>query len=200
MAELDRRKFVRRAAAAGAVAWATPQIVSARTPAPSGTPDPGSGGGAVNPCAGVTFTETWEGEGCGLGIGSLTNWDITSGDVDVIGNGDSSSCGYVTTGSQNKVLDLDGNGNGSTIETKTTFPAGTYDVTIYLGGSQRGTTNTTHVNFGTLDEGFQFDSGDAIAAIHREATLAAPGKFRITSPASGAVGLLLGDVSIGCRP
>jgi hypothetical protein len=104
--------------------------------------------------AGVVFSDSFNTENGGVGALNYTgfaNWNVTSGSVDLIGNGFFDF--YPGNG---LYVDMEGStGQPGQITTKQTFAAGTYFVTFDLGGNARGDVDkTTQIDlgpfFGTL--------------------------------------------------
>jgi hypothetical protein len=131
------------------------------------------------------------------GVGVLNyfgfaNWKVTSGSVDLIGNGFFDF--YPGNG---LYVDLDGSTNhGGTMVTKQTFAAGTYAVSFDLAGSARGDVNIVDVAFGPFTESFTVPSNQPYTLITRSVTLPGPAQFSITNEGGDDVGAILDNVSI----
>ncbi|PCI58930.1 MAG: hypothetical protein COB35_12625 [Gammaproteobacteria bacterium] len=82
---------------------------------------------SVNASAGLIFSDNFESDTVAGGVtGSLVNWNITSGNLDVVGLGFAASlCNNATAG---HCIDLDGTNSNATIVTKLSYSlsAGTY--------------------------------------------------------------------------
>jgi hypothetical protein len=138
----------------------------------------------------------------------FTNWTVTSGSVDVIGDG--GSFAFLPPGNGNYV-DLDGStGAPGTITTKMIFAAGTYVVTFDLAGSQGGANNvdpiakTTEVAFsiGGVTKSLTLNPTDPLQTYSYTFTTTAPGQLSFSDLAGGNnnVGNLLDNVSVTAVP
>ncbi|MDZ4829068.1 MAG: hypothetical protein SGJ09_02580 [Phycisphaerae bacterium] len=116
-------------------------------------------GGAAN--AGVIFSDNFSAENGGtstLNFGGLTNWAVTSGTIDLIGNGS-----WDFFPGQDLYLDLDGStSSGGTIMRTFTLGPGDYTLEFLLGGSMRGDTNIVDVSFGTSVATYTVGSSSAL--------------------------------------
>lgn len=99
----------------------------------------------------VVFSDDFNSTGQQLNQTAFTQWTVTSGSVDVIGDG--GSFAFLPAGNFNYV-DLNGSsGHPGQLTTKMTFAAGTYLVSFQLAGSQGGANNvdkadhTTQIGF-----------------------------------------------------
>jgi hypothetical protein len=101
--------------------------------------------GAAN--AGVLFADSFDSENSGFGTlnyTGLANWTVSSGSVDLIG------VGFIDLLPGNGLyLDLDGTTSDAALLTSNliNLPAGQYELSFDLAGSQRGDINTVHVSF-----------------------------------------------------
>ena len=134
-----------------------------------------------------------------LNIFTLTQWNVATGSVDIIGNG---FVNLLPT-SQGLYLDLDGTTNAPIIilESKTTFTLipGDYTFEFGLAGSQRGGTDTVTVEVdGVYSENFTFDTSDPYRIVARSFTVTTPitGKIRFTCIGGDNIGVLLDDVRL----
>lgn len=138
----------------------------------------------------------------------FTNWTVTSGSVDVIGDG--GSFAFLPLGNGNYV-DLDGStGQPGTITTNMFFAAGTYRVTFDLAGSQGGANNvdttpkTTEIAFsiGGVTQSLTLSSTDTLQTHSYTFTTTAPGQLSFSDLAGGNnnVGNLLDNVSVTAVP
>lgn len=138
----------------------------------------------------------------------FTNWTVTSGSVDVIGDG--GSFAFLPPGNGNYV-DLDGStGAPGTITTKMIFGAGSYVVAFDLAGSQGGANNvdptakTTEIAFsiGGVTQSLTLNSTDPLHTYSYMFTTTAPGQLSFSDLAGGNnnVGNLLDNVSVAAVP
>ena len=101
--------------------------------------------------AAVVFADNFNGEGLSFNYTSFSQFNVSAGSVDVIGDG------YFDLYPGNgRYVDLDGTTPGNTpaggLTTKNAFAAGTYTLTFNLGGSLRGDTNTVKVELGSFSQ------------------------------------------------
>jgi hypothetical protein len=103
----------------------------------------------LGPASGaVVFSDNFNTENGGngaLNYNNFTNWTVTNGTVDLVGN---SFEDYLP--GNGLYVDLDGSNNQAGYMTSNTFSPGNYVVSFDLAGSQRGDTNTVDVYFGSL--------------------------------------------------
>lgn len=98
--------------------------------------------------AGIIFEDDFEADTIGIPQGSLVEWNIAGGTVDVVGGG---TFGYLCdNGSAGKCLDLDGTPGNATIVTKTALDlvAGNYQFSFDYGNNF-GTSNVLLWAIGT---------------------------------------------------
>lgn len=137
----------------------------------------------------------------------FTNWTVTSGSVDVIGDG--GSYAFLPVGNGNYV-DLNGStGQPGQLTTKMDFAAGMYLVSFQLAGSQGGANNvdpaqhTTQIVFslGGTSESITLNPTDAVTPYSFYFTTTG-GKLSFTDLAGGNpnVGNLLDNVSVSAVP
>lgn len=103
--------------------------------------------------AGIIFEDDFDADTIGIPQGTLINWDINSGTVDVVG---SSSFGYLCNNSTaGYCLDLDGTPGNATIVTKSAFnlAAGDYEFSFDYGNNF-GTGNVLYWGIGTVASGY----------------------------------------------
>jgi len=121
-------------------------------------------------------------------------WTVTNGTVDVVQN-------FVFPG---KVVDLDGSTGDAGVFTKSlALTAGSiYTASFALAGSQRGSTETVSVDFGTASADVTLASGDPFGVRSLSFTPAASGNFALSFANAGGdnVGVLLDNVSIDVSP
>jgi len=138
----------------------------------------------------------------------FTNWTVTSGAVDVIGDG--GSYALLPFGNGNYV-DLNGSiGQPGQLTTKMTFGAGTYVVSFDLAGSQGGDgfvdpiSKTTQVAFsiGGATQSLTLNPLSPLTTYSFTFTTSAPGKLSFTDLSGGNnnVGNLLDNVSVSAVP
>jgi hypothetical protein len=138
----------------------------------------------------------------------FTNWTVTSGSVDVIGDG--GPYAFLPVGSGNYV-DLNGStGQPGQLTTKMTFDAGTYVVSFDLAGSQGGAggvdgaNKTTQIAFsiGGVTQSLTLDPLSPLTPYSFTFTISAPGKLSFTDLSGGNpnVGNLLDNVSVSAVP
>ena len=139
---------------------------------------------------------------------TFMNWTVTSGSVDVIGDG--GSYAFLPVGNGNYV-DLNGStGQPGELTTKMTFGAGTYVVSFDLAGSQGGvgfvdpTSKTTQVAFsiGGATQSLTLNPLSPLTTYSFTFTTSAPGKLSFTDLSGGNnnVGNLLDNVSVSAVP
>jgi hypothetical protein len=124
----------------------------------------------------VVFSDNFDTENGGSPAGnfsSLTQWNITDGTIDLVGNG---YADYLP--GNGLYLDLDGwTDNAGRLESKTSFNFSAGDLVTLnfaLGGSQRGNTETVTVSLGTLwNETFALPSNQPFTTISRTFSITA---------------------------
>jgi hypothetical protein len=115
--------------------------------------------GAASQCnAGVLLTDTFNGENGGSGALNYTgfaNWNVTSGSVDLIGNGF-----FDFFPGNGLYVDLDGStGAAGQMTSIMNFAPGSYDLTFDLGGNARGDVNkTTDITLGSFSTSLNLSS------------------------------------------
>ncbi len=191
---MSRRTLIKRVGAGAAIAWTAPVIASVRVPAFAAS---------VN-CGTVVFSDDFEQEGCGVPEPLLDNWDIVAGTVDIVG-GPTCGNGFFQLGSlSSKAVDLDGTPGAATIATKTTFPAGTYELTFDLAGSLRtggDPTDTVTVTFGGLVDTITVANAVPLTARGPySVVLGAPAKLQFQNDGNDFRGALLDNVVIRSCP
>lgn len=105
----------------------------------------------------VIFSDNFEADAEAYSATTLTNWSVSSGSVDVIGDGTLFDFFPATT--EGHYIDLDGSSSvaGRMVSTAISLASGvTYDLIFRLAGSQRGDSNSVDYgldvdNDGTLD-------------------------------------------------
>lgn len=149
----------------------------------------------------VLLQDTFDTENNGSGQlnANFTNWDVTDGTVDLIGNNF-----FDLYPGNGLYVDLDGStGNAGRMESKTTFllSPGTCDLSFELGGSQRGDTNTVDVSLGILySESFTLDSIDPLTLFTRTIAVSSAASAELVFDHAGGdnFGLILDDVTLIC--
>jgi len=138
------------------------------------------------------FSDNFNTENGGAGVlnyNNFANWNVTNGTVDLIGNGFFDF--YPGNG---LYVDLDGStGQAGFFSTKTTFAPGTYVLSIFLGGSQRGDTNSVTVTLGNYTETFIRQSGHPLAQVTRTITTTG-GPLTFKNAGGDDVGAILDNV------
>lgn len=165
----------------------------------------------------VVFSDNFEEEGANTygknpGTIALTNWDIvnsTTGSVDVIAN---NSTWPLVPVQQGNVVDMEGSYNSSsampaTLATKTTFPAGRYQLSLKLAGSLRSVVPDNYevlVTFGDYTQMIRLPWNQTFQTFTANVTLSQPSKLVIagqkTTTTVTMAGLLLDDVSLTLLP
>jgi hypothetical protein len=139
---------------------------------------------------------------------TFTKWTVTSGSVDVIGDG--GPFAYFPIGHGN-YIDLNGtSGQPGTLTTIQSFAAGTYVVTFELAGSQGGSGNvdpvskTTEISFsiGGTTQSILLDPTSPFTQYSRTFTTTGAGQLSFTDLSGGNanVGNLLDNVSVASVP
>ena len=128
-----------------------------------------------------------------------SGWTVTDGTVDLIGAGFID----ILPGNGN-YIDLDGStANSGVFANSVNLTGGvTYTLSFDLAGSQRGSTETANVNFGTATASFTLNSSDPLATYSLNFTPAASGAYSFSYENLGGdnVGLLLDNVSVSAVP
>jgi hypothetical protein len=128
-----------------------------------------------------------------------SGWTVTDGTVDLIGAGFID----ILPGNGN-YIDLDGStANSGVFANSVNLTGGiTYTLSFGLAGSQRGSTETANVNFGTATASFTLNSSDPLATYSLNFTPAASGAYSFSYENLGGdnVGLLLDNVSVSAVP
>jgi len=153
----------------------------------------------VSAQAAPIFSDNFNSENGGVGqltYTSLANWNVTSGSVDLIGNGF-----FDFYPGHGLYMDMDGTGPGGVtpagqITTKTVFAAGNYTLSFLLGGSTRGDTNTVQVQLGDFSTSYTFGSSVPLT-MEVDIFTSTGGALSFTNlnPADN-LGLILDDVSL----
>ncbi|RYG24849.1 PEP-CTERM sorting domain-containing protein [bacterium] len=144
----------------------------------------------------TSLSDNFDAEAYGLNQYTFTNWDVTDGSVDVIGEGL-----YPQVSGGGKYVDLDGSSNDAGIlTTKSAFAPGTYTLKFSLAGSQRGDTNSVLVSLGSYSETFTLNSSDAFSAITRNVVLGSSAQLSFANAGNDNVGALLDNVSVQAVP
>lgn len=137
--------------------------------------------------------------------GSVGPWDVTAGNVDLIG------AGYWQAAEGDQSVDLNGNGPGTVSQTFTTVPGKKYTVTYSLAGNPQGgpavKTGKVLVN-GQNFQDFSFDTTGRTNAnmgyVTREVTFVATGTsttLAFASTTTSAGGPVIDDVLVrDCTP
>jgi len=161
---------------------------------------------SAGPTMADIFFDDFNSEPIGVPATGLTNWDIVSGSVDVIGVGSSWNWfpSYV------RYLDMDGTAGGGvsgagTIQTKTSLnlAAGTYTLSFDLAGNQRANQYDTvqaRVTLGSdiVDQTYSLAWDQPFQTYTVPFTVVTAGGYDLSFGASGGdnVGMLLDNVSV----
>ncbi|MBD2486756.1 PEP-CTERM sorting domain-containing protein [Aulosira sp. FACHB-615] len=142
------------------------------------------------------------------GVGSLnynafTNWNVSGGSVDLIGNGS-----FDLFPGNGLYLDTDGStSNAGRITSKTAFtfnPGDLVDISFDLGGaSRRGETNSVIVSLGSLfNETFTLPANEALTTIRRRINVATLTTANLAFEGVGGdnVGLILDNITLSRTP
>jgi choice-of-anchor C domain-containing protein len=168
-------------------------------PAQARTPSRFDDGAFAYPVApAASFTELGTGQ-------SIGPWQVTSGNVDLIG------AGFWQSPEGDQSVDLNGNTAGSIAQTFTTTPGTTYSVTYSLAGNPQlaPAVKTGHAGVDGQDfQDFTFDttgkSTTAMGYVGRQFTFVAAGAtstLSFVSSTAGAAGPVVGNVQVlPCRP
>jgi len=168
----------------------------------------GKRGGITEPATAL-FTDNFNSESYGFGTLAnpklLTNWNITSGTVDVAGYSD----GFLLLDpAQGRMVDMTGSdvsGVPGNISTKTIFPVGTYQIQFKLAGSLRKEVPYTYevqVTFGNFSQviGLPWDTQDTLytynVPLTQPSALSFKGITTMTSYPANAANLWLDDVAV----
>lgn len=145
--------------------------------------------------AGFLLQDNFNGENGGngaLNFNSFTNWNVTNGTVDLIGNGF-----FDLLPGNGLYLDLDGSTfQAGLLSSKLTFAPGTYVVQFDLAGSQRGTPENVTVTLGSFSESFHRESSDPFTTVTRTVTTTSAGSLSFQNDGGDNVGALLDNVSV----
>jgi hypothetical protein len=97
-------------------------------------------------------------------------------------------------------VDLNGTGGNpqGQLQSNMLFSAGTYLLSFDLIGSERGSTESATVTFGSYDQTFTLGSSDTTDGIvtNQVVTLSSPGNLLFASDVTGDIGLLLDNVVV----
>ena len=145
--------------------------------------------------------------------GVPAGWSVANGTVDLVGStpgGSGSSWGFLCNGSPSSstCVDLDGStpNDAGVLMANPVFGAGSYELSFWLAGNQRGGDDTVRVSYGS---GFQDFTRSAAAPFALETiSFTAPGAFQISfeniyppgGPLGDNVGLMLDDVKLDAVP
>jgi hypothetical protein len=145
--------------------------------------------------AATVFSDNFNGENGGVGqlnYANFANWNVTSGSVDLIGNGF-----FDFLPGNGLYVDMDGStGQAGTIVSKQVFAPGNYTLSFDLAGSERGIDGVETVQFGSLDQIIDLPSSVGFTLETFNVTISDPGGDAISfmSDVSGNVGGLLDNV------
>ncbi len=152
--------------------------------------------------AAIIFDDDFNGERGGLGtlnFSSFSKWNVTSGSVDLIGNGY-----FDFLPGQGLFVDLDGSTRDSGLFSTADFSLtpGTYSVTFSLAGNHRGGSEDVTVSFGDWSSTYRLLSNDPLTSRTVEVNIPAPTTTRLAFQNAGGdnIGALLDDVRITSIP
>jgi hypothetical protein len=145
--------------------------------------------------AGVVFSDNFNTENGGVGVvnyAGFTNWTISNGTVDLIGNGY-----YDFLPGNGLYVDLDGSTNQAGIMISINLNPGTYILSFDLAGSQRGDTNIVDVSFGNYTGAITMNSADPFTTFTTAVTVPPGGSTMVFHNRGGDnVGALLDNVQV----
>lgn len=128
-----------------------------------------------------------------------SGWSVTDGTVDLIGPG----LFDLLPGNGN-YIDLDGSSANSGLFSNSVNLTGgiTYTLSFDLAGSQRGTSETVDVSFGSTNASFSLNSADPFSTYVLNFTPISSGSYSFGYQNSGGdnVGILLDNVSVSAVP
>ena len=164
-----------------------------------------------NAGATVLFTDNFNAENGGTGVLNyygLSQWNVTSGSVDLIGNSHGSNF-YDFYPGNGLYLDMDGSTyHAGTIQTKTSFNflPGTYTLTFDLGGNHLGAPTDSMlltVGLGSLfSKNYSLASGAPYALVTETFTVntAATGSLIFNHAGVDNMGMILDNVTLSYAP
>jgi hypothetical protein len=152
--------------------------------------------GASAAQAAVVFSDDFNADTQGLNYNAFVNgWAVSDGTVDLIGTGFFDF--YPGNGNY---VDLDGStGNAGVLSQSLSLTGGTtYTATFLLGGSQRGSSNTVDVMFGTSSASYSLLSADPLAPQSIVFTPGSSGTYTLSFANGGGdnIGAILDDVVV----
>ncbi len=138
------------------------------------------------------FSDTFEADVAALNQTTFVGgWTVTSGTVDIVSN---------FAGFSGKVVDLDGSTGDAGVFGKLLSLTGgvAYTASFALAGSQRGSSETVAVSFGTTSASYTLASADTFGVRSLTFTPGASGSFTLSFSNAGGdnVGALLDNVSV----
>jgi hypothetical protein len=155
--------------------------------------------------ASIIFSEDFEGVAVGTYSASQTfgAFTVTSGSIDVVGGAFFGS--LCVSPEASNCVDLDGGSQGA-IQTTTAIsltPGNTYTLVFDLNGSQRGTSTSSTVSFGSLfTQTYSQNSTDTSTVTVSGLTVSVPtlAFLSFTSNTAGNVGSLVDNVTVDQAP
>ncbi|MDE2379551.1 PEP-CTERM sorting domain-containing protein [Bradyrhizobium sp.] len=152
--------------------------------------------------AAIVFSDDFNGYSGQLNWIPPTNWSITSGSVDLIGETPSGTSFDFYPGNGGYV-DLNGTtGSPGTLQTLASFAAGTYTLSFALGGNARGDgPKTTVVTLGTFSQPITLAASDPLA-IHSFTFTTSGGNLSFADllGGNGNIGNILDNVAVAAVP
>jgi hypothetical protein len=138
------------------------------------------------------LTDNFDSESLALNYNAFANWTVTDGTVDLIGDGF-----FDFLPGNGRYVDLDGStGDAGVLTSNATFGAGSYVLSFWLAGSQRGSTETARVSYGAAFQDFTLGSGVPFTPQVIAFTAAAPFEISFANLGGDNIGLLLDNVSL----
>jgi hypothetical protein len=147
--------------------------------------------------AAVLFSDNFDNENGGnalLNFNSFTNWNVTGGTVDLIGNG-----GWDFYPGNGLYVDLDGStGWAGILITKMIFAPGQYLLSFNLGNSPYGGTNTIEIALGNWHTTLTRNPGDPLQPF--SFTTTASGALSFHNLGGDNIGAILDNVQVASMP
>lgn len=142
--------------------------------------------------AALLFTENFDSESLALNYSGFSQFSVTNGTVDLIGNGF-----YDFYPSQGRYVDLDGSTyNAGLLTTNNSFAAGTYTLNFVLGGSKRGDSNTLHVALGDFAQDITLASQAGLTNQSFTFQTTVAGNLSFQNSGGDNLGLILDNISL----
>jgi hypothetical protein len=144
------------------------------------------------------LSDNFDGETSGSNYAGFVNWDITEGSVDLVGPGYFAHLCREALG--NSCVDLDGSTlDAGVMTSKDDFAGGTYDVSFWISGNQRGGSDVVEFFFGDYSEVFELASTDPWQLIERTISTIG-GKVGFSAEGGDNIGPVVDDIAISAVP